>query len=164
MRLPELKKKYQQLLDLKRSQWAVILQAPIVLLLSWARLRTGGFQQTLEQIHPKPEPVMSAEQQLLWAKETAYALAVAVKFGPWRPKCLLRSLALGWFLARRGIPFEIRIGVPAGQAMPQAGGSVDFTAHAWVEVDGVVINDREDIAGEYAIFDCGSGFSRDNRG
>ena len=159
MRLPELKSKVTKLLDLKGSQWAVILQAPFVLLMSWARLSVGGFQKTLERIHTQSEPVMSPEQQLLRAKETAWALAVAVKFGPWRPRCLLRSLALGWFLGRRGIPFKIRIGVPAGKA---AVGPGDFSAHAWVEHAGVVLNDKEDIAEQYPPFDyCGSGFSRD---
>ena len=114
----------------------------------------------LGKIHPESNPGMSVKQQLARAQETSYALSVAVKFGPWRPKCLLRSLALGWFLARQGIAFEIRIGVPAGVV---AAGPIDFSAHAWVEFDGVVINDREDIAGDYATFDRRSGFSRENR-
>ena len=147
--MPEQTSNWQKLLGLKRSQWVVILQAPFVLLLTWSRLRAGGFQQTLAKIHPQPNPGRSAQQQLARAQETSYALSVAVKFGPWRPKCLLRSLALGWFLARQGIPFEIRIGVPAGQA---ATGPVDFTAHAWVEHAGVVLNDKEGVAGEFTPF------------
>ena len=83
------------------------------------------------------------------AQDTAYALAVAIKFGPWWPKCLLRSLALGWFLARRGIPFELRIGVPGSGVADRA---VDFTAHAWVEVEDVVLNDSQDVAEKYQAF------------
>jgi len=86
------------------------------------------------------------------AKDTAYALAVAVKYGPWRPLCLLRSLTLGWFLGRKGIPFEVKIGVPGGKVGTGQLGKPDFTAHAWVEHNGVVLNDKEDVASEYAAF------------
>jgi hypothetical protein len=70
----------------------VIVQSPFVLLLTWIRLRRGGYQKTLDHIMTGPEPVLPPEQQLIMAKEVAFALAIAVKAGPWRPQCLVRSL------------------------------------------------------------------------
>lgn len=140
-------------MGMKRSQWRVILVAPYVLLLSWIRLNSSGYQGALGRIVPKSGSGMSAAEQLMLGKETAFALSVAVKFGPWWPRCLLRSLALGWFLARLGVPFEIRIGVPAGKGLSLADGPVDFSAHAWVEHDGVVLNDRKDIARDFVAFE-----------
>jgi hypothetical protein len=60
--------------------------------------------------------------------------------------CLTRSLYLVWLLRRRGVNAELRIGVRMN------GASLD--AHAWVEYAGVPINDREDIAAEFAAFDA----------
>lgn len=145
----------QKLLALKRAQWFVILRAPFVLLVTWRRLRKYGYQHTLRMIPPVPGG-LSGEEQMLRAKDTAYAFAVAVKFGPWWPKCLLRSLALGWFLARGGVPFQLRIGVPSGQARLHMDSPVDFSAHAWVEHAGVVLNDRKGVAGEFAAFESGT--------
>ena len=139
----------------------MLLASPFVLLLTWLRLRTGGYGKALAWArsdgNTTPGPAGALEQ----ARQTAYALAVSVKYGPWKPKCLLRSMALGWFLGRKGVPFELKIGVPAGQSVLGAGGTLDFNAHAWVEYDGVVLNDKPDIADEFMPFTRRSGFIRD---
>ena len=120
--------------------------------MTWVRLHRGGFRKTLERIGSTPKSGIHETLQLAVAQDTAYALAVAIKFGPWWPKCLLRSLTLGWFLARRGIPFEVRIGVPGSGVGDR---TVDFTAHAWVELQGVVLNDSPDVAEKYQAFSNG---------
>ena len=135
----------------------MILQSPWVLLVTWIRLHRIGYQKTLDHISCLSGSVVPAEIRTEVAKETAFALAVAIRLGPWRPKCLTRSLALGWLLTRRGIPFIIRIGVPSGQALQQENRPVAFSAHAWVEHDGIVLNDRQDVATQFSAFDTGSG-------
>jgi len=132
-----------------------MLSAPRVLLSTALRLRSGGFRLTLARMRRPVSSSLTAQQQLTLARDTAFALAVAVKYGPWRPRCLLRSLALGWYLGRLGIPFDIRIGVPAGA--DSALDETDFTAHAWVEHAGEVLNDRADAAQAYRAFDPGPG-------
>jgi hypothetical protein len=57
--------------------------------------------------------------------------------------CLQRSAATTCLLKRHGIPAEMVIGA---QQMP-------FKAHAWVEVDGRVVNDKSYVAEIYAILD-----------
>jgi len=60
------------------------------------------------------------------------ALDIACCFYPKRALCLQRSAVLVKVLRRNGIPAHMVIGV---QKLP-------FKAHAWVEVDGHIINDR----------------------
>jgi hypothetical protein len=62
-----------------------------------------------------------------------------------RPTCLVESLALWWLLRREGCAAELRIGVGklAGR----------FEAHAWVECNGAVLNDADEVHRHYAGFD-----------
>jgi hypothetical protein len=62
-----------------------------------------------------------------------------------RVPCLSRSVALARMLARRNVSSEIRIGVRTREDR--------LEAHAWVEVDGRAVNDREDIVRSYTPFD-----------
>jgi len=59
--------------------------------------------------------------------------------------CLERSLVLCWLLERRGIDAQLRIG-----ARKQTG---RFEAHAWVEVDGTVLNDAPKPDLQFTPFD-----------
>jgi len=57
--------------------------------------------------------------------------------------CLQRSAATACLLKRNGVPAEMVIGV---QQMP-------FKAHAWVEVDGQVVNDKPYTPEMYQVLD-----------
>jgi hypothetical protein len=57
--------------------------------------------------------------------------------------CLQRSAATACLLKRLGVPAQLVIGV---QQMP-------FKAHAWVEVDGRVLNDKPYTPEMYAVLD-----------
>jgi hypothetical protein len=131
-----------------------MLGTPWALSRTWISLRTRGFGRTRAALRPVRPSGLSADQQLALARDTAYAVAVAVKYGPWQPLCLVRSLALAGFLRRKGISFEVRIGVPRGKSVISSEGKLDFTAHAWVEHAGVVLNDKENVANEFAPFDA----------
>ena len=58
-------------------------------------------------------------------------------------RCLQRSAATACLLRSYGIPAQMMIGA---QQMP-------FKAHAWVEVDGRVVNDRPYVREMYAVLD-----------
>jgi len=67
-------------------------------------------------------------------RSIGWAVTRAARYGVFRPQCLVRSLAIQRMLARRGITGStIRIGVRLHQG--------EFTAHAWVELAGLVIGD-----------------------
>jgi len=57
--------------------------------------------------------------------------------------CLQRSAATACLLKRYGVPAQMVIGA---QQMP-------FKAHAWVEVAGVVVNDKPYMPEMYAVLD-----------
>ncbi|MBK7991648.1 MAG: lasso peptide biosynthesis B2 protein [Comamonadaceae bacterium] len=58
--------------------------------------------------------------------------------------CLTRSLLLGWLLRRRGVASDLRIGVRLTNGV--------LDAHAWVECDGIPVNDRPDVGAQFASF------------
>ncbi|MFY9529162.1 MAG: lasso peptide biosynthesis B2 protein [Candidatus Acidiferrales bacterium] len=57
--------------------------------------------------------------------------------------CLQRSAATACLLKRYGVPAQLVIGAQ----------TVPFKAHAWVEVDGRVVNDRPYVREMYAVLD-----------
>lgn len=67
-------------------------------------------------------------------QSVGWAITRASRYGVFRPQCLVRSLAIQRMLVRRGITeTTIRIGVRLRDG--------EFSAHAWVELDGMVIGD-----------------------
>ena len=80
-------------------------------------------------------------------RRVAWLVERAARTVPWPATCLRRSLVLWALLRRDGVHAEIRLGVR------KAGGS--HAAHAWVECQGVVLNDRQDVAQTFpAAFDA----------
>ena len=71
----------------------------------------------------------------VWCVETASRYPI-----PWA-RCLQRSLALFWWLKSRGIGAELHIGVRKE--------GDQLTAHAWLEYQGIVLNDRQDVAAAF---------------
>jgi Transglutaminase-like superfamily len=57
--------------------------------------------------------------------------------------CLQRSAATACLLRRNGVPAQMVIGVQ----------QVPFKAHAWVEVDGTVVNDKPYTPEMYRVLD-----------
>ena len=71
----------------------------------------------------------------------AVDLAAALYFR--KVLCLQRSAATVCVLRKHGFPAQLVIGV---QQMP-------FAAHAWVELDGVVMNDKPYMSDMYSVLD-----------
>ena len=62
-----------------------------------------------------------------------------------RACCLPRSLVLGHMLKAAGASVDVRLGVSVSAAG-------DFSAHAWVELDGVPVADEPDLLDRYTPF------------
>jgi hypothetical protein len=88
---------------------------------------------------------MEAEDTSIAIRRTQRLLALAAWRGAYRGNCLSRSATLWWLLRRQGIPSALRIGVR------KEDGALD--AHAWVECDGVAINDRTRSLRRYTPFE-----------
>lgn len=85
------------------------------------------------------------------ARRLAWVVDGTARRGPWKANCLQRSLVLWWFLLRRGMSSEIRIGVRRRPGATSGSRQLDF--HAWVEWEEVVLNDRDDVREVFATFD-----------
>jgi hypothetical protein len=97
-----------------------------------AALAVAGFGRTWRWIHASAQrvPAWRVVDMAVVAR-TEYVVAMAAALYPGHAACLERSLMLYWQLRRVGVPATYRMGV---QLYP-------FLAHAWVEHDGVPIND-----------------------
>lgn len=80
-------------------------------------------------------------------EETAVAVCYAIDLACicyWKQVlCLQRSAATTCMLRRHGVPARLVIGA---QQLP-------FRAHAWVEVEGHIVNDRTDMEQIYSVLD-----------
>jgi hypothetical protein len=127
----------------------VVVRAAIMLSLTAAALRVLGFPRwrgVLEKFVANVPPATGdAAFRLALAREVTRLAEKAERRGPMRPNCLERSLVLWFLLRRRGLPAELRIGARKEEAR--------FEAHAWVELEGQVLNDSEAVHKHYARFD-----------
>ncbi|MFC5862186.1 lasso peptide biosynthesis B2 protein [Acidicapsa dinghuensis] len=80
----------------------------------------------------KRYPLRSRRRQSISIEHMSYLVDLACAFYPKRAMCLQRSAVLVKMLRRHGVPALLVIGA---QKLP-------FRAHAWVEVEGKIINDR----------------------
>jgi Transglutaminase-like superfamily len=120
-----------------------------VRLLAWigASLRLRGFQQTKDRLRKKlPLQTVERQETADTLQKTCRMVKAAAHYGPGNPTCLEQSLALWFLLQRQSIPAQLRIGV---RKQPEK-----FEAHAWVECDGVALNQGEEVHRHYAAFEA----------
>ena len=119
----------------------LVLKAYLMLIYFDLFLAWGTFQElyqavrhTLVRQMPSPEHVVeqicaAVDMACIWYWKEAL--------------CLQRSAATTCLLRRHGVPAQLVIGA---QQLP-------FKAHAWVEVDGRVVNDKPYMHEMYAVLD-----------
>ena len=107
-------------------------------------LRRFGFHRTVRILAGIPTPMrrypLDPEGPIGWAERIR-----SVSGRPYGGTCLDRSVLLWYLMQQRGLDGRIRIGV--------ARDDDDLVGHAWVELDGRVVNDNPDVAGMYSVFD-----------
>ncbi len=116
----------------------VVIEATGGLLATWLGLRLAGFRRWKSALGwLSPAANAFAPLQDATHRESAQVIArleaAAARNLFLSTSCLERSLVLWWLLRRLGISAELRIG-----ARKEVG---RFEAHAWVEMDSVVLND-----------------------
>lgn len=79
------------------------------------------------------------------ASEIAEVVELAAKRRVVNATCLRRSMVLWYLLRRGGIDSNLRLGVRKDRS--------EIKGHAWVEIDGSVINDDEDYIQQYTLMD-----------
>jgi hypothetical protein len=137
---------------LERPARGLFLRAATLLPFICFSLRLRGFRKTqafLQKFPPSTNARLdnsSPASMPASADLTVRMVRAAVRHGIGHPTCLEESIALWWLLGRQGITTELRIGVRKE--------SEKFEAHAWVERDGVPLNEPEAPHEHYAAFDA----------
>jgi hypothetical protein len=133
----------------------LFLRAVVLLPFISLSLRLRGFRATQSSLQNSlPGPVSSASGRLGAVQAggaqaqriilTARMVRSAAHRSWARPACLEQSLALWWLLGRQGIASSVRIGTRKSEEK--------FEAHAWVECEGVALNEPEESHKHYAAF------------
>ena len=117
--------------------WLILVS---VLLEWWGMGRTQSLLTKLSaQLETKS--LLVSQYQL---EQTVRIVAIAARHSRLWTNCLKKSLVLWYMLRRQQIPSELRIGVRL------AGG---FKAHAWIEHQGIVLNDSPQVHQDFAMFE-----------
>lgn len=123
---------------LSRRDRLAIVESAFLLAATTILLRIAGWQGVQRRIHVAGR----AGGELSPARLALLFHAVARRLPV---RCLSRSLALRWLLARHGYASELRIGVRRSGA--------ELAAHAWVEHAGEVLNDAAGVRRDYATLE-----------
>ncbi len=133
-------------LDLPRPERAFLLQAGLPLIAVAAMLRLGGLDTSLRLLRRRLPPPLPVEPiplpRIDEARRMAELIKIAARRLPVNATCLRQSVLIWWLLRRQRLPATLRLGVARTQG---------FQAHAWVEIDGTVVNDSGDVARRFAV-------------
>jgi hypothetical protein len=132
--------------QLKSQERAIALKTALALFVTWTSLRIFGFSSwknwtthlSAKNNSVPPMSVEGARQLANLSTATARRLFI-------RTNCLEQSLVIWFLLRRRGVSATLRFG-----------GRKDgdqFEAHAWVEWQGVVLNDEGAVREKFTPFE-----------
>lgn len=136
--------KFTKFLNLSGAEKRFFIKAVMLLPLFWLVLRCCGLvklQAWLDRKYPAMPREVNQREIVVMGK----LVNAAARFFFPPATCLTRSVLLRWLLHRRGIITDLRIGVLWAE------GKLD--AHAWVEYQGMPINDVADIGKRFVPFD-----------
>ncbi|WP_019499452.1 lasso peptide biosynthesis B2 protein [Pseudanabaena sp. PCC 6802] len=133
-----------------RLSWqekSLLLQALVLLPLVAFCIHLLGMGRTQYALLKLCPQATSRSPESLWlqVETTARMVAIAAHYSQYWANCLKRSLVLWYLLRRQGIVSDLRIGVQ------QIAGEVQ--AHAWVEYQNKVLNDRPNIRQHFVPFE-----------
>ena len=145
-------KRIQQLRSLSLQEWwwlfTAMLLLPFVALVLWMI----GFKRTKIFISRffigEVNLVVPDKVEMEIARDISRMVSVAARHGFYRGNCLKQSIVVWWLLARRGIDSDLCIGIELGSESEN-----EFSAHAWVECDGINLTDPGGVQKKYLAFD-----------
>lgn len=138
-------RKARTAVNLQGEERSLLLLSYILLPLVDVSLRLRGLRGTatiLAQFCPQPEPDKTVE--LSEVRRVVRMVKLAVKYSPPWASCLRKSLVLWYLLRRKGIETELRIGSRRNEGK--------FEGHAWIEYQGMVLNDTPDVRQRFVMF------------
>jgi hypothetical protein len=127
--------------EMNSQQLWILVQATILLPLTALALRFLSFSR-ISQMLSRQLVNSNDGEDLATAQMTASLVYRVANKLPVHSTCLSRSLVLSYILQSQHILNEIVIGVQKSPASP-------LTAHAWVQVDEIPLQQRSDVKAEY---------------
>ena len=144
---------WRRLRSLRLTEVLAGAQTPVLTALAGIAVRRWGLrrvQARLVALTPWRPVALDPPEALHAARRLGRVVNGSARRGPWSANCLERSLTLWWLLRRRGLAGDLHIGVRRRPGGPPGTSALDF--HAWVEYEGVVINDVPNVRERFATF------------
>ena len=141
------------------SPWQIARTLALLALTRFG-LRWLGFGRSyrlIARLSARPRAKISpSEPSIARARRTADTVTrINRGYALFGASCLEESLFLWGLLRRQGVPADFRIGVRTLTG--------PFESHAWVELDGIALNDIETVGQIYTPIDPGPAISRVHR-
>ncbi len=133
--------------QLSWEERSLFLQALILLPFVALSVQLWGMRRTQSLLAQLSQQTRSVQSAVLLPKveKTARMVRIAARYSVLWTNCLKKSLVLWFLLRRQGIESELRIGVRRDQG--------EFQAHAWVEYEGIVLNDTQNVRQKFVMFE-----------
>ena len=146
---PPMWKAFQRYRELDTEARKLFWRAATLLPMVAVSLRVRGFRRTKEGLQRElpRQPVDGGGQGVgpEALQKTCRMVKAGAHYGLGHPTCLEQSLVLWYLLESQGIPARFRIGVRKVDGK--------FEAHAWVEHEGIALNQAEEVHQHYAAFE-----------
>ena len=136
------------LVALSPSELRLLLSAMFLLPLTGLSLRMFGLRRThdwMRRLTKSDVGIVPDGYAGDEARSVARMVAIAGRRMPYRVTCLREALVLWWLLSRRGIRAQLILGVGRPDNV--------FAAHAWVECQGIVLNDDDSVRENFVPVD-----------
>lgn len=138
---------YRKIRSLSPAEFLILAQAAVLL----PAVKLAQRWTRLDRLHNRLNKTIGTgfrspdrRSKNISADDVARLVGVAARRGLVRTSCLQHALVLWTLLKRHGFDAAIRFGVRKNEAA--------LEAHAWVELDGRVLNDSADIREQYPPF------------
>ena len=129
---------------LSHADRRMLMKAAACAPMMWLGLRVMGLARLHARLSRSFAPA-SAPLALPEIQKLGELVNIAACHVPFPATCLSRSLLLVWLLNRRGVRNDLRIGVRLTEGA--------LEAHAWVECNGIPVNDSHDVIHRFEPFD-----------
>lgn len=131
-------------ISLTASQRIELIKIYFLMTFIAIKLRLSDYRPIMQRFRerlPANNSKTERSDRIIWLRR---AVDISARFNIFG-SCLDRSVTLWWLLATEGVDSQLRIGVTKKEGQ--------FSAHAWLERNSEVINDRKNISDEYSVFD-----------
>lgn len=142
--------KWRKFIDLPASERLLLSQSLVLLpftALALQMITLKKYQRLLNRFSPDSSTAVGGDDQKIRdrVRKTVRLVEAAGRHGPYRAKCLPKSLTLWWLLRRQGIESQLCFGARKNARRMEA--------HAWVEFEGTPLNDSADVRERFKPFE-----------